>query len=96
MTSAAGPVPSVAISVGTAATPSQLRAHAVEREPLELEHHHGPGGVLGERLVNAQRDLAARRHLAAEQMRLDQLVRDAAAPAQRRRYTATGSPHSRG
>jgi hypothetical protein len=74
----------------------ELRAHAVEPEPRELEHHHGPGGVLGERLVNAQRDLPARRHLAAEQMRLDQLVRDAAAHAQRRRYTATGSPHSRG
>jgi hypothetical protein len=35
------------------------------------------GGVLGERLVDPQPDLAARCHLALDEVRLDQLLRDA-------------------
>jgi hypothetical protein len=49
-----------------------------DAELLELEHHHRAGRVLRERLVDPQRDLAARGQLALEQVRSDQLVSDAA------------------
>jgi hypothetical protein len=35
-----------------------------------------PGGVLGQRLVDRQGDLRARAHLAGDQMRLGELLRD--------------------
>ena len=55
-----------------------LRADLRDAELLELEHHHRPGGVLRERLVDPQPDLAPGGQLALEQVRSDQLVGDAA------------------
>jgi hypothetical protein len=55
----------------------ELRAPCAER--LELEHDQRSGGVLRERLIDLQRNLRARGHLPLEQVRLDQLVRDASA-----------------
>ena len=43
----------------------RLHLHAVDAEELELHAGHRPGRVLRERLVDAERDLAARSQLAA-------------------------------
>ena len=43
----------------------RLHLHAVGAEELELHAGHRPGRVLRERLVDAERDLAARNQLAA-------------------------------
>jgi hypothetical protein len=48
----------------------------VQAERLQFEHHHRPGGVLGQRLVDPQPDLRPGRHLAVGQVRADQLLRD--------------------
>src|SRR5690606_24731604 len=55
-----------------------LGPSAVELQRLQLQHHHGAGGVLGQRLVDPQRDLLPRRHLAVHEVGLDQLLRDVA------------------
>ena len=54
----------------------ELGADVVETHRLELEHHHRPGRVLGERLVDAEADLGAGDHLALDQVTGDQLLRD--------------------
>ena len=43
----------------------RLDAHAILAEELELHHRHGPGRVLGQRLVDAERDLLAGNELSA-------------------------------
>jgi hypothetical protein len=43
---------------------------------LELEHHHRAGGVLGEGLVDRERDLLARLHRSLDQVVLDELFGD--------------------
>ena len=54
----------------------QLGLDPVEAHRLELQHDQRAGGVLRERLVDPQRDLAAGRHVAVDQVRLDQLLRN--------------------
>ncbi len=48
----------------------------VQPERLEFLHHQRAGGVLGQRLVDAQRDLLAGSHLAGFQMCCDELTGD--------------------
>ena len=55
-----------------------LRAHPVQVHGLQLEHDDGSGGVLGERLVDAEPDLGTRRHLPLDQVVSDQLLGDTA------------------
>ena len=52
----------------------ELGAHPGQSDGLELEIGHGAGGVLGQRLVDAQRDFAARDHLAGNKVVLDDLL----------------------
>jgi hypothetical protein len=54
----------------------QLGLDSVELHRLELEHHHGARRVLGQRVVDPDRDLFARSHLAIDEVAADQLVRD--------------------
>ena len=51
-------------------------AHARNVHGFQGEVGHGAGGVLRERLVDAQADLRAGGHLAADEMGLDDLLRD--------------------
>src|SRR5690606_30943792 len=53
----------------------KLGPHARHVHGLELQHHHSARGVLGEGLVDAQRDLRARPHLAINQMAFNELLR---------------------
>ena len=55
---------------------ADLGARVIESERLELLHHQRAGRVLGQRLVDTDRDLFARCHLAGFQVRFDQLVSD--------------------
>lgn len=55
----------------------QLGPDPVEAHRLQLQHHERPGGVLGERLVDPDRDLGPRREIALDEVRCDELVRDA-------------------
>jgi hypothetical protein len=48
----------------------------VKAERVQLEHHHGAGRVLGERLVDAQCDLVPGRHGAGDQVSCDQFLGD--------------------
>ena len=49
---------------------------------LEFQIRHRPGGVLGQRLVDFQPDFAARRHLAVQQVGLDELLCECVAHAE--------------
>lgn len=55
---------------------AQLGLDAIEVERLEFLHHQGSGGVLGERLVDPDRDLLARFHPAVEEVCTDDLAGD--------------------
>lgn len=55
-----------------------LGTHPVQAERLQFQHDHGSGGVLGQRLIDAQPDLRARPHLPLNQMWPDQLLRNVA------------------
>ena len=55
----------------------QLGPHAVEVHGLELQHHEGPGGVLRQRLVDPDRDLTPRSQVAFDEVRFQELPRDA-------------------
>ena len=48
----------------------------VEPEGLELLHHQRAGGVLGERLVDPDRDLLAGGHLPVDEVARDELLGD--------------------
>ncbi len=52
-----------------------LGVRAVEVHGLQLEHHDRAGGVLGERLVDADADLRSRRHLPMDEVGADELPR---------------------
>jgi protease I len=56
----------------------QSGLHPLDPHGLELEHRQRPGRVLGEGLVDAQRDLPARLGLVFDEMRLHQLLGDVA------------------
>ncbi len=47
----------------------EFRFYPADAHGLELQHHHGAGGVLGQRLVNLQADLAAGLHGTFQQVR---------------------------
>ena len=47
----------------------------VQAQGFELQHDHGAGGVLGQRLVDREGDLRTGLHLAGDQVRLDELLR---------------------
>ncbi len=46
----------------------QLRLDPVQSHGVEFEHHQGPGGVLGEGLVDADADWCPGRHLALDEV----------------------------
>ena len=48
----------------------------VETQRLQLLHHQGAGGVLGQGLIDPQRDLLAGRHLPVDEVGRDELVGD--------------------
>ena len=52
----------------------QLGADPIQTHGLELEHHHGAGGVLGQGLVDPQSDLGPRLHHPLDEVGIDQLV----------------------
>ena len=54
----------------------ELGPHPVQVHRLELQHHHGPGGVLGERLVDPDADLRSGHQLALDEVTGDQLLGD--------------------
>ena len=54
----------------------QLGADAVEAHRFQLEHHHGAGRVLRQRLIDSDADLAARHQVAFDEVRRDQLLRE--------------------
>ena len=60
----------VVVDIGHA----QLGLHARDAHRLKLQIGHRAGGVLCERLVDAQGDLAAGRHVAVQQVRADDLL----------------------
>ena len=62
----------------------QLGPHAVEVHGLELQHHEGPGGVLRKRLVDPDRDLTPRSQVAFDEVRFQELPRDAPSHGYRR------------
>jgi hypothetical protein len=53
----------------------QFAVEAIDIHGLEFEHDHRTGGVLGQRLIDLQRDLFTRIQLAVDEMALDEFLR---------------------
>ena len=54
----------------------QFRSRSVQSHRLQFEHHESPGRILCECLIDANPDLLPRRHRAAEEVRVDEFLRD--------------------